>query len=57
MGFPVLVKAASGVYYLSTVWAGTVGLGSVAGKLDQGGAGAILGPPPLPDYKPGRSNK
>ena len=32
-------------------------LGSVAGKLDQGGAGAILGPPPLPDYKPGRSNK
>lgn len=30
---------------------------SVAGKLDQGGAGAILGPPPLPDYKPGRSGK
>lgn len=32
-------------------------LGSVASKLDQGGAGAILGPPPLPDYKPGRTGK
>ena len=32
-------------------------LTSVATKLDQGGAGAILGPPALPDYKPGRSDK
>jgi phospholipid/cholesterol/gamma-HCH transport system substrate-binding protein len=32
-------------------------LGAVATKLDQGGATAILGPPPLPDYKPGRTNK
>ena len=30
-------------------------LGSVAQKLDQGGAGAILGPQPLPDYKPGKT--
>lgn len=28
-------------------------LGSVANKIDQGGAGALLGSPPLPDYKPG----
>ncbi len=32
-------------------------LGSVAGKLDQGGAGALLGSPKLPDYKPGRPNQ
>ncbi len=32
-------------------------LGSVATKLDQGGAGALLGPPPLPDYRPQRSNR
>jgi phospholipid/cholesterol/gamma-HCH transport system substrate-binding protein len=32
-------------------------LGSVAQKLDQGGAGALLGSPPLPDYKPGRSKE
>lgn len=29
-------------------------LGSVAQKLDQGGAGALLGSPALPDYKPGK---
>ncbi len=32
-------------------------LGSVAGKLDQGGAGALLGSPKLPDYKPGRQDQ
>ncbi len=32
-------------------------LGSVATKLDQGGATSLLGPPALPDYKPGRSGK
>jgi phospholipid/cholesterol/gamma-HCH transport system substrate-binding protein len=32
-------------------------LGSVAQKLDQGGAGALLSSPPLPDYKPGRNDK
>jgi phospholipid/cholesterol/gamma-HCH transport system substrate-binding protein len=32
-------------------------LGSVATKLDQGGAGALLGAPALPDYKPGRKDK
>jgi phospholipid/cholesterol/gamma-HCH transport system substrate-binding protein len=32
-------------------------LGSVATKLDQGGATSILGPPALPDYKPGRNGK
>jgi phospholipid/cholesterol/gamma-HCH transport system substrate-binding protein len=32
-------------------------LGSVASKIDQGGAGALLGQPTLPDYKPGRSGK
>ncbi len=32
-------------------------LGSVAQKLDQGGAGAILGPQPLPDYKPGKTGQ
>jgi phospholipid/cholesterol/gamma-HCH transport system substrate-binding protein len=32
-------------------------LGSVATKLDQGGAGALLGAPALPDYKPGRNDK
>ena len=32
-------------------------LGSVATKLDQGGAGALLGSPRLPDYKPGRQGK
>ena len=32
-------------------------LGSVATKLDQGGATAILGAPPLPDYKPGSADK
>ncbi len=32
-------------------------LGSVATKLDQGGATAILAAPPLPDYKPARINK
>ncbi len=32
-------------------------LGSVATKLDQGGATAILGSPPLPDFKPERSGK
>jgi phospholipid/cholesterol/gamma-HCH transport system substrate-binding protein len=32
-------------------------LGSVATKLDQGGAGALLGAPQLPDYKPGRQGK
>jgi phospholipid/cholesterol/gamma-HCH transport system substrate-binding protein len=32
-------------------------LGSVATKLDQGGATAILGAPALPDYKPARTNK
>jgi phospholipid/cholesterol/gamma-HCH transport system substrate-binding protein len=32
-------------------------LGSVAAKLDQGGAGALLGGSSLPDYKPGRGAK
>jgi phospholipid/cholesterol/gamma-HCH transport system substrate-binding protein len=32
-------------------------LGSVATKLDQGGATAILGAPPLPDYKPQRTGQ
>jgi phospholipid/cholesterol/gamma-HCH transport system substrate-binding protein len=32
-------------------------LGSVATKLDQGGATAILGPPALPDYKPRKAEK
>ncbi len=32
-------------------------LGSVAQKLDQGGAGSLLGSPALPDYKPGRAEK
>lgn len=32
-------------------------LGSVANKIDQGGAGALLGGPALPDYKPGRAGK
>jgi phospholipid/cholesterol/gamma-HCH transport system substrate-binding protein len=32
-------------------------LGSVATKIDQGGAGALLGQPALPDYKPGRSGQ
>lgn len=32
-------------------------LGSVASKIDQGGAGALLGGPALPDYKPGRADK
>ncbi len=32
-------------------------LGSVAQKLDQGGAAALLGSPPLPDYKPGKDRK
>ena len=32
-------------------------LGSVAAKLDQGGAASIIGAPSLPDYKPGRSRK
>ena len=32
-------------------------LGSVANKIDQGGAGALLGSPKLPDYKPGRSGQ
>jgi phospholipid/cholesterol/gamma-HCH transport system substrate-binding protein len=32
-------------------------LGSVATKLDQGGAGALIGAPQLPDYKPGRRGK
>ncbi len=32
-------------------------LGSVATKLDQGGAGALLGPPALPDYRPQRNNR
>ncbi len=32
-------------------------LGSVATKLDQGGATAILSAPPLPDYKPGRNGQ
>jgi len=29
-------------------------LGSVANKLDQGGAASLIGAPTLPDYKPGR---
>jgi len=29
-------------------------LASVAEKIDQGGAGSILGSPKLPDYKPGK---
>lgn len=32
-------------------------LGSVATKLDQGGAGALIGAPALPDYKPGRQGQ
>jgi phospholipid/cholesterol/gamma-HCH transport system substrate-binding protein len=32
-------------------------LGSVAGKLDQGGVRAIVGKPPLPDYEPGKDQK
>ena len=32
-------------------------LGSVANKLDQGGAASLIGAPSLPDYKPGRSPK
>jgi phospholipid/cholesterol/gamma-HCH transport system substrate-binding protein len=32
-------------------------LGSVAKKVDQGGAGALLGSSKLPDYKPGSSAK
>ncbi len=32
-------------------------LGSVAQKLDQGGAGSLLGSPSLPDYKPGKAEK
>lgn len=32
-------------------------LGSVANKIDQGGAGALLGGPALPDYKPGKAGK
>lgn len=32
-------------------------LSSVAAKLDQGGAGAVLGSPKLPDYKPGKQGK
>lgn len=32
-------------------------IGSVATKLDSGGAASLLGAPALPDYKPGNSNK
>lgn len=32
-------------------------IGSVAAKLDQGGAASLIGAPALPDYKPGRSPK
>jgi phospholipid/cholesterol/gamma-HCH transport system substrate-binding protein len=32
-------------------------LGAVATKIDQGGAGALLGGPGLPDYKPGKAGK
>jgi phospholipid/cholesterol/gamma-HCH transport system substrate-binding protein len=32
-------------------------LGAVATKIDQGGAGALLGGPALPDYKPGKAGK
>lgn len=63
----VLTEVKPGVHALSTQTLPEVGqlirdlrvmsesLSSVATKLDQGGAGALLGPPKLPDYKPGKN--